>query len=104
MREPTKLEEWFNEFHTEWREHLGDTGERLAKDLKQLADLLLIEQSSLLDERIDARVASWARAGSDEKIPLDKISKEGLSMLLANPDYISNGELLEILKARMPVL
>ncbi len=89
-------------FEIQWKERLGDTGEALARDLRQLVDLLLIDQTRLLDERIKEQVASWALINSDEKIPLEKISKEGLAILLANPGYISNGELMEILKQRFP--
>ena len=90
------------EFQTKWGERLGGVGEDLARDLAQLVDLLFMEQERIIDETVRERVASWALAGSDEKIPLNKISKEGLMILLANPDYISNGELMEMLKARFP--
>lgn len=92
----------FDEFEARWRERLGSMGGDLAHDLRQLTDLLLVEQTQILDEMIRSRVASWALAGSEEKIPLDRISKEGLALLLTNPEYISNGELMELLKQRFP--
>ena len=96
------LREYFEQFNAQWTERLGTTGESLARDLSQLVDLILEEHKSILEEIVKERVASWALSESEEKIPLDKISKEGLALLLTNPDYISNGELFEIIKARFP--
>ena len=92
----------FDEFEARWRERLGTMGGELAHDLRQLTDLLLVEQTQVLEEIIKSRVASWALSDSDEKIPLHRISKEGVAILLTNPEYISNGELMEILKQRFP--
>jgi len=98
----SELRKYLDQFHSEWSERLGGTGEDLARDLRKLVDLLLVEQEEIATEATKRLVASWALAASDEKIPLDKISKEGLLVLLANPNYISNGELMEMLKARFP--
>lgn len=96
----SELRKYLDQFHSEWSERLGGTGEDLARDLRKLVDLLLVEQEEIATEATKRLVDSWALADSDEKIPLNKISKDGLVGLLANPDYISNGELMEILKAR----
>ena len=98
------LRQHFEEFEVRWRERLGAVGGDLARDLRQLTDLLLMEQKRVGEETIRNRVASWALVDSDEKIPLDKIGKDGLMTLLTNPGYISNGELMEILKQRFPDL
>ena len=98
----SNLRDCLDQFHAKWSERLGVVGEDLARDLNQLVDLLLIEQEDFIDERVKERVASWALVGSDEKIPLSKISKDGLLRLLTDPNYISNGELMEMLKARFP--
>ena len=108
MSEPFNMEmtvrEYMEQFRTQWRERLGDTGDSLARDLNILVEVILAEHREILDEALKERVASWALIDSDETIPLTKISKEGLAQLLANPDYISNGELFEIFKARFPDL
>ncbi len=100
--EQTALRKHLEQFHIEWSERLGETGELLARDLKQLVDLILEEYQEIVQERIKATVAPWALVGNEELIPLNKISKEGLAGLLANPDYISNGELWELIKLRFP--
>ena len=97
-----ELRNHLDQFHSEWSDRLGSTGDHLAQYLRKLVDLLLVEQEEIVTEATKRLVAPWALADSDERIPLDKISKEGLLMLLANPSYISNGELLEMLKARFP--
>ena len=91
------VREYMEEFRAQWHEHLGSTGDDLARDLSQLVDVILAEFEAIVREN----VASWALVNSDEKIPLSKISKEGLVHLLANPEYISNGELFEVLKTRL---
>ena len=95
-----RVQEVLQQFGDEWRKRLGSTGDDLARDLTLLADAILAENELAIEEVVRKRVASWALADSDEKIPLNKISKEGLVQLLTNPEYISDGELLEILKAR----
>ena len=104
MTEPVKLLEYLEQFSIQWNERLGATGELLTRDIRQLVDLILIEHQEITEELIKIQVSPWALADNDEKIPLSKISKDGLIMLLTNPDYISNGELLEILRARLPGL
>ena len=96
----TEIQHYLKEFHDKWAGHLGETGELLANDLRKLVDLILHEYEAIVEETIEKRVASWALANSKEQIPLNKISKEGLAKLLANPEYISNGELWELLKPR----
>ena len=93
---------FFEEFEAQWRERLGGTGKALSRDLRMLTDLMILHQTELIDERVKQQVASWALANSDEKIPLDKISKDGLLALLTNQVYISNGEIMEMLKLRFP--
>ena len=78
----------------------GGMGDALARDLRMLVDLLLTEEREILVEVVESRVAPWAIADSSEKIPLERISKEGIEKLLQNREYISDGELFEILKLR----
>ena len=91
----------FDELEGKWRERLGSTGEEVVRDIRQVADLVLIEVERLVSKYVKETVSPWALVGSTEKIPLEKISKEGLDLLLSDPEYISNGELLEILKLRL---
>lgn len=100
-QELVSLKAEFDELEGKWRGLLGSTGEEVARDIRRVADLLLIEQERLVAEYIRETVSPWALVGSTEKIPLEKISKDGLALLLSNPEYISDGELLEILKLRL---
>ena len=102
----TSIQETMEKLKADWRERYGIVGEEQSRDLNLLVDAILVyteeRNLELMNQVVNERVASWALANSDEKIPLDKISKEGLAILLANPDYISNGELLEMLRVRWP--
>ncbi len=86
----------------EWETRFGDVGAELARDMRKIVDLLLeyVDENYVTEEKLRSMVAPWALQGSDELIPLSKISKEGLERLLANPGYITDGELIEILASR----
>ena len=88
------------QFRIQWTNRLGSVGNDLSRDLCQLVDLLLEEHHRIAIEAVNETVEPWARLGSEERIPLSKITKEGLASLLMNPEYISNGELMKILKQR----
>ena len=98
--EIVNIREYLEQFRIEWTERMGGMGDALAKDLRMLVDLLLTEEREILVEVVESRVAPWAIADNSEQIPLEKISKEGIEKLLQNREYISDGELFEILKLR----
>ena len=98
--EIVNIREYLEQFRIQWTERMGEVGDALARDLRMLVDLLLTEEREILVEVVESKVAPWAIADSSEKIPLEKISKEGLAQLLQNREYISDGELFEILKLR----
>ncbi len=64
-----------------------------AREVGQLVDLILIN--------VRDAIAPWALAGSDEKIPLEKIDRNDLMAILRDPDFVSGEELLEALRYRI---
>lgn len=96
LQHRSQLERYINEeFQTRWVERLGETGRDLTNDLRQLVDLILIEQ----DELIKERVASWALRGSDETIPVSKLDKEGIIRALFAPGFMTTSERVELAQA-----
>ena len=94
------LQEHFEQFESEWADRLGQTGRALRNDLQKLTDLILLEAQDMLDECIKARVASWALTDSEETIPMEKFSKEGVLRIASNREVVSDGELLELVRQR----
>ena len=100
--EQNPFRKYFEEFEAEWSERLGQTGTALRRDLQKLTDLLLIETREVAREQIRELVASWALSGSEEVIPMEKWDKEGVLRMASNRDFISDGELLELVRMRFP--
>lgn len=103
----SELKSYLEEFRAQWEGRLGETGQALSSDLHKLVDLILTEQDlqikeqeerikALLDEVIEARVASWALQGSDEKIPMSKLDREGIMLAVCAPGFMTDGEQMEL--------
>ena len=95
----SQLERYINEeFQAKWEEKLGETGRDLTHDLRQLVDLILIDQQERVDERVKELVAPWALQGNDEKIPMSKLDREGIMLAVRAPDFMDDGERREFIQ------
>ena len=98
--EESQIRDAMEKFRADWHRRLGESGDVLARDLNLLVDAILKETELIIDERVRARVAPWALIDNDDVIPVSKFSKEGILKLLGNREFISDGELFEILRTR----
>ena len=105
-QEYTTIAEATRKITDEWRIRFGDAGNIMADDADKIIELVLLhlEQTYLTREQIaeliQLSVAPWALAGNEDPIPMEKIDKFGVIMLVTNPDFITDGELMEIIKTR----
>ena len=96
----SELERYINEeFQTRWVERLGETGRDLTHDLRQVVDLILSEKEAQVEEWLKELIVPWAFQGSDEKIPVSKLDKEGIIRALFAPGFMTTSERVELAQA-----
>lgn len=82
-----------NELQEKFEREYGRMGEEYVRDMRQIIDLVLQQHEEIVREI----VAPWALVGNEEKIPVEKFSNN-LAPLLCNPDFMSDGEIWELLR------
>lgn len=96
----SQLERYINEeFQAKWVERLGETGRDLTHDLRQLVDLILIDQHERVEGWVKELIVPWALQDSDEKIPVSMLDKEGIIRALFAPGFMSASERVELAQA-----
>ena len=105
-QEYTTIAEATRKITDEWRSRFGEAGNAMADDADKIIELVLLHLEQIyltreqVAEMIRLSVAPWALAGNEDPIPMEKIDKSGVIILVTNPDFITDGELMEIIKTR----